>query len=61
MQLDESTDVTYCSQSLGYVRFTENGVVKTELLIDKLLRNVHRRFVGKYFSRFQTRTLFLLE
>ena len=27
MQLDESTDVTYCGQLLVYVRFTENGIV----------------------------------
>ena len=35
MQLDESTDVTYCGQLLVYVRFTENGIVKTELLMSK--------------------------
>ena len=32
MQLDESTDVTNCGQLLVYVRFTENDIVKTELL-----------------------------
>ena len=31
MQLDESTDVTNCS----HVRFTENDIVKTELLMSK--------------------------
>ena len=35
MQLDESTDVTNCSQLLVYVRFTENDIVKTELLMSK--------------------------
>ena len=33
MQLDESTDVSNCSQLLVYVRFTENDIVKTELLM----------------------------
>ena len=35
MQLDESTDVTNCGQLLVYVRFTENDIVKTELLVSK--------------------------
>ena len=35
MQLDESTDVTNCSQLVVYVRFTENDIVKTELLTSK--------------------------
>ena len=35
MQLDESTDVTNCGQLLVYVRFTENDIVKTELLMSK--------------------------
>ena len=35
MQLDESTDVTNCGQLLVYVRFTENDIVKTELLLSK--------------------------
>ena len=35
MQLDESTDFTNCGQLLVYVRFTENDVVKTELLMSK--------------------------
>ena len=33
MQLDKSTDVSNCSQLLVYVRFTENDIVKTELLM----------------------------
>ena len=33
MQLNESTDVSNCSQLLVYVRFTENDIVKTELLM----------------------------
>ena len=35
MQLDESTDVTNCSQLVVYVRFTENDIVKIELLMSK--------------------------
>ena len=35
MQLDESTDITNCGQLLVYVRFTENDIVKTELLMSK--------------------------
>ena len=35
MQLDESTDVTNCSQLLVYIRTIENDVDKTELLINK--------------------------
>ena len=35
MQLDELTNVTNCGQLLVYVRFTENDIVKTELLINK--------------------------
>ena len=35
MQLHESTDVTNCGQLLVYVRFTENDIVKTELLMSK--------------------------
>ena len=35
MQLDESTDVTNCSQLVVYVRFTENDIVKTELFMSK--------------------------
>ena len=35
MQLDESTDVTNCGQLLVYVRFRENDIVKTELLMSK--------------------------
>ena len=35
IQLDESTDVTNCNQLLVYVRFTENDIVKTELLTSK--------------------------
>ena len=35
MQLNESTDVTNCGQLLVYVRFTENGRVKTELLMSE--------------------------
>ena len=33
MQLDEPIDVSNCSQLLVYVRFTENDIVKTELLM----------------------------
>ena len=33
MQLDESTDVTNCGQTA--VRFTENDIIKTELLMSK--------------------------
>ena len=35
MQLVEPTDVINCSQLLVYVRFTENDIVKTELLMSK--------------------------
>ena len=35
IQLDDSIDVTNCSQLLVYVKFTENDRVKTELLIPK--------------------------
>ena len=35
MQLDESTDITNCGQLLVHVRFTENGIFKTELLTSK--------------------------
>ena len=35
MQLDESTDVTNWGQLLAYIRFTENDVVKTEVLMNK--------------------------
>ena len=37
MQLDESTDVNNCDQLLVYVRFTENDIVKTELLMSKVV------------------------
>ena len=40
MQLDESTDVTNCSQLFVYVRFTENGVVKTELRTNKKVSSI---------------------
>lgn len=33
IQLDESTDVTNCSQLLVYVRFTQSNAAKTELLL----------------------------
>ncbi|KAF2351079.1 Ribonuclease H-like domain [Trinorchestia longiramus] len=35
IQLDESTDVTNCSQLLVYVRFTQNNGAKTELLLSQ--------------------------
>ncbi|KAF2349022.1 Ribonuclease H-like domain [Trinorchestia longiramus] len=35
IQLDESTDVTNCSQLLVYVRFTPNNAAKTELLLNQ--------------------------
>ena len=35
MHLDESTDVTNCGQLLVYVRFTENDIVRTKLLMSK--------------------------
>ena len=34
LQLDKSTNVTNCSQLLVYVCFTQNGAVKTELLLN---------------------------
>lgn len=37
IQLDESTDVTNCSQLFVYVRFTQNNAVKTELLLSQEL------------------------
>ena len=36
MQLNESTNVTNCGQLLVYVRFTENNIIKTELLVSKV-------------------------
>ncbi|XP_068242369.1 zinc finger BED domain-containing protein 5-like [Palaemon carinicauda] len=35
IQLDESTDVTNCSQLLFYVRFPQSNAVKTELLLSQ--------------------------
>ncbi|XP_068246703.1 zinc finger BED domain-containing protein 5-like [Palaemon carinicauda] len=35
IQLDESTDVTNCSQLLAYVRFTQSNAAKTELLLSQ--------------------------
>ncbi|XP_068242269.1 zinc finger BED domain-containing protein 5-like [Palaemon carinicauda] len=35
IQLDESTDVTNCSQLLVYVRFTQSNAAKTELLLSQ--------------------------
>lgn len=35
IQVDESTDVTNCSQLLVYVRFTQNNAAKTELLLSQ--------------------------
>ena len=37
IQLDESTDVTKCSQLLVYVRYTQNDIVKTKLLLSQEL------------------------
>ncbi|XP_068209161.1 zinc finger BED domain-containing protein 5-like [Palaemon carinicauda] len=39
IQLDESTDVTNCSQLLVYVRFTQSNAAKTELLLSQNLSN----------------------
>ena len=56
MQLDESTDVTNCGQLLVYVRFTENDIVKTELLISKEVSGTTRgkntfNIVDEFFKK----------
>ena len=56
MQLDESTDVTNCGQLLVYVRFTENGIVKTELLTSKEVTGTTKgkdifNFVDEFFKK----------
>ena len=43
MQLDELTDVTNCRKFLVHVRFTENGVVKTEVLMNKEVSSTTKR------------------
>ena len=37
IQLDESTDVAKCSQLLVFVRYIQNNIVKTELLLSQAL------------------------
>ena len=55
-QLDESTDVTNCGQLLVYVRFTENDMVKTELLVSKEMSGTTKgknifNIVDKFFKK----------
>ena len=35
IQLDESTDVSNCTQLLVYVRYVSNDVIRSELLLSK--------------------------
>ncbi|XP_068241077.1 protein FAM200C-like [Palaemon carinicauda] len=50
-QLDESTDVTNCSQLLVYVRFMQNNAAKTELLLSQDLSSKQQE---RIFSTFWT-------
>ncbi|XP_068235570.1 zinc finger BED domain-containing protein 5-like [Palaemon carinicauda] len=43
IQLDESTDITNCSQLLVYVRFTQSNAAKTDLLLSQDLSNTTTR------------------
>ena len=56
MQLAESTDVANCGQLLVYIKFTENDIVKTELLMSKEVSGTTKgkdiaNIVDKFFKK----------
>ena len=49
LQLDESTDVSYCSQLVCYVRYVNGNEIKEEFLFASLFWKLQR--LAMYFKR----------